>query len=338
MKEEMNSKERFLSLLKGEMTDRPVVINPVSLATTESCRNLGIQFNEVHLDADKMAALAAYGSDVIGFDSVMPYFSVVQEASALGAAIGWGDGENMPWQKDAIYTDPDQFVMPEDFLDKPSIRTVLDSIRILKKKLGDKTLIIGKVMGPWTLSMHLYGVENVLMDSMLEPEKLDAFIANFKRISRAFAAAQFDAGADVVTIADHVTSNLVGPDAYVRYVQKAHQELNREFGEGKLILHCCGYTLDRIRHFADGGFSLYHFESANDIGEAFQLAGKMKLTGCINDPITLLQGTTQDVRLEVKKIMDSGIRFLSPECAIPLKTRNENLMEIVKTAAGNGRD
>ncbi len=89
---------------RGEEADRPAVINPVSLATSESCRILGIPFNEVHLDADKMAALAAYGSEGIGFDCVMPYFSVVAEAAALSAKIGWGDNENMPWQKDAIYT------------------------------------------------------------------------------------------------------------------------------------------------------------------------------------------------------------------------------------------
>ncbi len=334
-KNEMNSKERFFSLLKGEETDRAVVINPTSIATSESCRNLGISFEQVHLDADKMAALAAYGAEGLGFDSVMPYFSVVQEATAFGAKVDWGDAENMPCQKGILYSDPEQFVLPADFLNRPSIRTVTDAIRLMKKKLYE-TLIIGKVMGPWTLALHLYGVENVLVDAMLEPERLEEFIRLFKNVSQTFAAAQFEAGADVVTIADHVTSNLVGPEMYVKFVQKTHQELNREFGEGKLILHCCGNTLDRMQHFAEGGFSLFHFESSNDIEESIRKAGRMKLTGCVNDPDTLLRGTRQDVNLEVKSILSKGIRFISPECAIPVQTRNENLMEIAKAVAEAG--
>lgn len=337
MKTQMNSKERFFSLMKGEETDRPAIINPVSNATSESCRNLGILFSQTHLDADKMAALAAYGAETIGFDSVMPYFSVVQEASAFGAVIDWGGIETMPDQKKPLFTEPEQFVMPEDFLDRLSIKTVIDSIRLLKKRLGNDKLIIGKVMGPWTLAMHFYGVENVMVDALLEPEKLAEFINRFKIVTKTFAAAQFEAGADVVTIADHVTSNLVGPGMYVKFVQQAHKELNQEFGEGRMILHCCGRTTDRIRHFAESGFSLFHFDSANDIDEAKREAGKMKLTGCVNDPVTLLQGTRQDVRNEVMAIMEKGIRFISPECAIPLQTKNGNLAEIVRTVIENGK-
>jgi len=337
MKAEMSSKERFFNLLKGIEADRPSIINPVSNATSESCGRLGIRFRDVHLDADKMAALAAYGAEPIGFDSVMPYFSVVQEAFALGAVIDWGGNETMPDQKGPLYEDPEQFILPEDFLNRPSIRTVLDSIRLLKKKFGDEKVVIGKAMGPWTLSMHLYGVENVLVDSLLEPEKLTAFIHQFKKITKTFAAAQLDAGADMVTIADHTTSNLIGPDTYVKFVQPVHKELNREFGEAKFILHCCGRTVDRIAHFAESGFSLFHFDSANDIDEAIKMAGKMKLTGCVNDPATLLRGSREDVAAEVRTILAKGIRILSPECAIPVQTKNENLMQIVETAKEFGR-
>jgi [methyl-Co(III) methanol-specific corrinoid protein]:coenzyme M methyltransferase len=331
----MNSRERFFSLLKGDEADRLAVINPTSIATSESCEELGIDFSHVHLDADKMAALAAYGYEVIGFDSVMPYFSVVQEAAALGATIDWGGNGGMPCQKGHLFTEPEEFVMPKDFLDRSPIKTVIDSIKLLKKRLKNEAVIIGKVMGPWTLALHLYGVENVMVDSLLEPEKLAEFIDLFKKITKTFAIAQFEAGADVITIADHVTSNLVGPDMYLKYVQKVHIELNREFGEGKLILHCCGNTVDRIQHFAASGFSLFHFDSANEISESLKKAGKMKLTGCVNNPSTLLQGSKQDVSSMVRKIMEAGIKFISPECAIPLKTKNENLKEIMNTVIGN---
>ena len=87
MQEQMTSKERFFALMKNKPADRPAVINPVSVATTESINTLKLDFSKVHLDAEGTAALACYSHEEIGFDSIMPYFSVVQEAAALNAEI-----------------------------------------------------------------------------------------------------------------------------------------------------------------------------------------------------------------------------------------------------------
>ncbi len=43
-----------------------------------------------------MEALASVGHDVFGFDSVSPYFSILLEASALGAEVDWGSIYEMP--------------------------------------------------------------------------------------------------------------------------------------------------------------------------------------------------------------------------------------------------
>jgi [methyl-Co(III) methanol-specific corrinoid protein]:coenzyme M methyltransferase len=45
----------------------------------------------------------------------------------------------------------------------------------------------------------------------------------------------------------------------------------------------------------------------------------------------LLNGTRHDVREQTESLINKGIRLISPECAIPLRVKNENLMEIVKT-------
>lgn len=43
-----------------------------------------------------MARLAAASYEVLGFDSIAPYFSVQQEAKALGSAVDWGTRNTMP--------------------------------------------------------------------------------------------------------------------------------------------------------------------------------------------------------------------------------------------------
>jgi len=324
----MTKKERAVAWLTGNESDRPTVINPVSNATTESCNALGINFQDVHLNADKMAALAAYGTEKLGFDSVMPYFSVLQEAAALGGEIDWGGPYEMPKQRKSPHIDPDDFIIPTNFFDQISIRTVLDAIKLLKNGLKEKTLIIGKAMGPWTLSFHLYGVENTLADTALGKEKLHKAVSKFTEITKTFGQAQFDAGADVITIADHITADLVGANVYKEFLMEAHREIIQYFGSERLIFHCCGNTVDRLPLFAEAGWNLFHFDSKNDIHEAIKAAGKMKLTGCVSNLNVLLNGTPKDVENQVQEILNAGIHIISPECAVPLKVKNENLAAI----------
>jgi MtaA/CmuA family methyltransferase len=330
IKENMTSRERVLACINNEEFDRIPLICPTSVATLESCRQIGVLFNEVHLDADKMAALASTSYDFLGFDSIMPYFSVIQEAAAFGCEINWGSGEAMPNQKSTVFDDPEQFRLPDDLLDRKPLKTVIDAIKLLRKKYGNDVAIIGKVMGPWTLSYHLYGVENLLIDTIEDPEKVRAFLDKFKEISLRFAEAQFEAGADILTWADHATGDLVSPQTYKDFLLPVHKEINKRLSDKIVILHCCGNTYDRIQYFAEAGFPIFHFDSRNDIRKSLEAAGNMKLTGCINNPNILLNGSIGDVENQVGEIIESGIKLISPECAIPLKVKNENLTAIKK--------
>ena len=323
----MTSRERFFALLHNEQADRPAIINPVSVVTEESITTLGVDFSKAHLDADSAAALACYSHEVLGFDSVMPYFSVVAEAAALGAKIQWGDNRSMPTQRSLVFSEPEQVKIPAGFLDHPATRCVIDAVKIIAKSRAD-ALIIGKAMGPWTLCLHLYGMENTLIDTIDDREKLSDMLRALGSFTRVFTAAQLEAGAHMVTIADHCTRNLVGPAVYDDFVKSLHKELNAEF-PGKLILHCCGNTEDRVGLFAQAGFPLYHFESSNNIPSMLKLAGGMKLTGCVNNPVTLMAGGRDDVMREVNEILQCGVDIVSPECAVPLSVPNGNLRAIV---------
>jgi len=333
MREQMTSKERFFAHMNDEPADRPSVINPVSIATSESVSALGLDFSKVHLDSESIAALAIYPYETLGFDSAMPYFSVVVEAAALGAEINWGDDQKMPSVRSQVYSEPDQIKIPSDYLDRAATKSVIEAIKIMSKRYGNDALIIGKALGPWTLSLTLYGVENTLIDTIEDREKLAEMLKAFKPFTKAFVEAQLEAGADMVTIADHTTRNLVGPAVYDDFVKKLHQELNADF-PGKLILHCCGFTEDRVSLFNEGGFPLYHFESANDISNIQGNAGDMKLTGCVNNPTVLLAGTREDVAAQVRDIIAHGIVIVSPECAVPMVTPDENLKAISDCVRG----
>ena len=336
----MKPRERVLAVFNKQPTDRPAVISPTSVATVESMNAVNAAFPDAHTDAKKMAALAATGHDLLGFDTVAPYFSVQQEAAAFGATMIWGKIDTMPAIRSHPFCEPEEFEMPADFLKRPAIKTLLDSICILKEKYGDEVAICGKVMGPWTLSYNLYGVEDFLMDLITEPEKAKGFLEAFKIISITFALAQIEAGADIITWADHATGDMVGVKTYEEFLFPVHQQCVREL-KGRMshkvpiILHTCGNTLDRMPLFAQTGFDAFHFDSKNDPVKALKAVDdKILLTGCVNNVDVLLNGSKGDVKKQVIDIVNAGILLISPECAVPCRVKNENLRAILETIEG----
>lgn len=321
------------ALYGGRKGERPPVGNPTSIACHGLMDACGVSFPEAHLEPQAMAELALAGHEVIGFDTVMPEYSVDQEAAALGCEMDWGDRDRMPDAKNFPHEDFSDIEVPEDFLERPAMRVVLDALSILRRHVGGEAAIIGKVMGPWTLSYHMAGTQNFLLQiGMEEKEKVVKMLRQLMPATIASARAQFQAGADIVVLADHATGNLVGSYTYEEYLLPIHQELTAAI-KGPLILHVCGNCMDRLGLFADAGFDGYHFEWQVDAKAAVEKIGnRVCMVGNINNPQTLYLGTPEDVHKQVRYAIDAGVDIIGPECAIPLATPLENLKAIVSAA------
>jgi MtaA/CmuA family methyltransferase len=327
----MTPRARFLAGITGRPVDRTPVGSPTSVATVEQMELTGAGFPEVHLEAEAMAALAAGAHEILGYDAIMPVFSVTQEAAALGCEMDWGERDRMPVAKSHPWSEPGQVRVPEDFLERPPIKACLDAIRILRGRYGDRVAIIGKVMGPWTLSYHLHGLEDFLIETLLEPEQVRGFLDRLKAVPRLFGTAQLAAGADMLCLADHATGDLVRGSMYRDFLQPIHRELVQEFA-CPVVLHICGDTLDRIGSIAQAGFAAFHFDSKVDAKDAVRAAGRMSLVGNVNNTELLLRGTPTAVEQHGRYALEAGVRVLAPECAVPLRTPLENLRTIQRVA------
>ncbi|MGD2157065.1 MAG: uroporphyrinogen decarboxylase family protein, partial [Anaerolineales bacterium] len=76
---------------------------------------------------------------------------------------------------------------------------------------GHQVAIVGKVMGPWTLSYHPHGLQDFLIKTITNTKMVRCFLDKLKEVSVLFGIAQIRAGADILCIADHATGDLVGP-------------------------------------------------------------------------------------------------------------------------------
>ena len=336
----MTGRERVLAALNGRPVDRTPVCNPTSVATVELMDLVDAPFPAANREPELMARLAATGYTELGFDSIMPVFSIIQESSALGCRIQWEQKDNWPTvkMKEPIWETADDIDIPSDLLTHPDTRCVLEAIAILKREYGDDVAIIGKTMGPWSLGYHCLGVEPFLLMSLDDPDQTKAILDKLKEATVAFGVAQIEAGADALTLPDHATGDLVSGEYYSRYLRDLHIEMVERIPI-PLILHICGRTVDRMEYIAQTGMAAFHYDSKNAPGESMDVVGdRISLVGNINNPQTLFARGPETVRAEVVGNLEAGIQLVGPECAIPLQTSIENLREIPLTVQDWHRD
>ena len=328
--ETMTPRERVLNALAGRPVDRTPVANPTNVATVELMDLADAPFPAACRDPELAARLAATGYTELGFDAIMPYFTIIQESSALGCDMQWEDKDNWPTVRmyNPIWKGEGDIRIPPGFLEHPDNLTITRSIELLKRDYGREAAIIGKTMGPWTLAYHVFGVESFLLMTVDDPDMVLRCLHKLKEISVLFGEAQIAAGADALTFPDHATGDLVSGEYYRRFLLEIHQEMAERL-RVPLILHICGNTLDRLDYIAQSGMASFHFDSKNDPQKAMDVAGgRIGLVGNINNPDTLYARGPAEVRKEVFACLDAGVQMIAPECAVPLAMRLENLIAI----------
>ncbi|MDD5658391.1 MAG: MtaA/CmuA family methyltransferase [Actinomycetota bacterium] len=324
---EMTPKEIILNILNKKKVPRCGVANPVSSITVEQMKIMNSFFPEAHYDAGKMYELSRANYEILGFDAIMPVFSVVIESHALGCTIDWGRPDMMPQILGKLWKNYDDIKINKDFLSNNAAKAVLECISLLKNNYPD-VAIIGKVFGPWTLGYDLFGVEDFLIKTITNPNEVKSILNKLSKVTVRFANAQIEAGADVITVADHATKDLCSPLAYRDFLIPIHSMLVKKI-KAPIILHICGDIVDRIEYICQTNVSSFHFESKVDACQAVKISnGRIKLIGNINNSSTLLFKTPKDVKKEVEYAIKCGVDIIGPECAVPLTTPLENLKEI----------
>ena len=98
---------------------RPATGSATSVVTMDLMERVGAFFPKAHLDAGTMARLARAGATVLGFDNVMPLFSVWHESAALGCEVDWGAIDRMPDARRPLAASIDEIPqIPADLLSR----------------------------------------------------------------------------------------------------------------------------------------------------------------------------------------------------------------------------
>jgi [methyl-Co(III) methanol-specific corrinoid protein]:coenzyme M methyltransferase len=159
---EMTLKERLLNALEGKKVDKVPVCSVTQTGIVELMDEVGAPWPEAHSDPEQMAKLAIANYELSGLEAVRVPYCLTVLAEAMGCEVNMGTKNRQPSVTAHPYTkDLEGMEMPENLLDMGRIQAVLDSIKIIRDRVGPDVPIIGGLEGPVTLASDLASVKSL---------------------------------------------------------------------------------------------------------------------------------------------------------------------------------
>lgn len=346
----MNLKENLINSFSGEEVEITPVISVTQVGIVEAMEKTGAFWPDAHTDAEKMATLGSSLYELAGLECARIPFDLTIEADAMGCRVDLGVEDRTPQISKSSFESSSDIKVPEDFIKRGRIPIVLEAIDKLKGKYGDDLPIIVGMTGPLTLAGQLLGVENLVRYMRSKPNEVEVTMDEVLEASFQYAEAICKREPDVVCVADPTSApDLIDPLQFKNLVKPRLEDLSRGITTNK-VLHICGSTEPIIRDMATTGFDGLSVEEKVDIarakeeikggGKVIRVGGKTmsmgggdktpKLVGNISTNQTLFMGSPQDVKNEVKSVLEAGVDILAPSCGLAPRSPLVNIKAMIE--------
>jgi uroporphyrinogen-III decarboxylase len=340
----MTGMERLSAAINGTRADRiPVFCNLLD----QGAKELGLSIEEYYASGEHVAEAQLRMREKYGYDCLWSLFYVGKEAELLGCRkmIYAKDGPpNVGEMVIKKYDDIAGLRVPDDIAAHPAFAEELKCLRMLKAEAGGKYPICAYLTASMTLPAILMGIEKWLQMLMLGPFDLrDELLAKCSDFFRKQLAAYRAAGADVLVYANPFGSTDFIPRKFFNELSLPWME--RDLGPGGttgIVYYCGGARFnDVIEAVIDRlGIGVFYLSPMDDIAEGKRLvAGRGLTCGVIND-IMLIDWTKDQVRAEVKRIIEAGKpggKFLFGTLVMPYAIPEENIRTMLEAAYEFGR-
>ncbi|PQV43343.1 methylcobamide:CoM methyltransferase MtaA [Methanohalophilus euhalobius] len=333
---ELTQKNRLTNALKGESVDKAPVASVTQTATVELMEMTGASWPEAHSDASKMAKLALASHTEAGLEAVRYPFCLTVLAEAMGCEVNMGTQNRQPSITEHPYKKGvDDLKMPDNLAELGRIPAVVEATDIVRGSVGEDVPIIAGMEGPVTLASDLASVKKFMKWSIKKPDDFKAILDFATDACIEYANILLDSGVDMICVADPVASpDLMNPATFNDTLKPCLAKF-AEAVDCIKILHICGNVTPILDMMADCKFEgLSIEEKVKDVKEAKKtVEGRATLVGNVSSPFTILSGTPEKVKEEVKKALDDGISVVAPGCGIAPNSPLENVKALVE-----GRD
>lgn len=335
----MNGRERTLAFLHGEPVDH-VPFHP--LVMQYAAAQSGIKYGAYCTDYRQQSKAMVTFAREYGLDWLHPAGFAYCEAAAYGMDIIYPEN-GLPYAKTPLITDAERDldkIRPLDIEANKGMMNRVECIAYEKKTVGDAFFLAAHCEGPLAEYADLRGVSESLIDLIDYPDEvfdaMKVIVENAKR----WIKLQVEAGADVVSIGDAITSQ-IGLSLYEKLVYPLHRELAAYIASLGVYskFHICGNITHLIPYLIEAGINIIDCDHMVELKSEFFAAMKQGQVFCGNiDPVSELRfGTPESIRKAVDALMSrpEGKKkiMLASGCEVPLGTPPENYKAFCDAAA-----
>jgi uroporphyrinogen decarboxylase len=220
------------------------------------------------------------------------------------------------------------------------MRVLLDAIAGLKSRFGDTVCVTGRTAAPFSSVTLAFGIQETMLALYDRPELVRDALRFFTEYQTRFGLDQLKAGADAIWLGDcNASGHLISPALYRDFAFVPAAAVAKAYREAGGIVHCHNSEelpamLDVL---AEVGFSIVNCGPGIDLAAARKAVGKrVCLSGNVNPILTLMNGTPDLVRAEVRHILDTvsvqGGHILCSGEMVPRDTPEANIRAFVEEA------
>ncbi len=325
----MNSHQRFAAALKGEPTDR-LLLMPITMMFAAD--RIGRPYGEYARDYRVMAEGQLRTAEEFGFDQVSSISDPAREAADCGANICWfADQPPAIREDDALLADKRALksLKRPDPLGGGRMHDRVKAVELLASRVGQDRLVEGWVEGPCAQGADLRGINTLMLDFYDDEPFIRDLFGFIVEMEVRFAQVQKDAGASYIGIGDAAAS-LVGPEIYERFVWPYEKKIvDAIHALGLPVrLHICGNTTPLLRAMGKLGCEIVDLDYPSSMELARQQMPPTQLLTCNIDPVRdLRNGTPQSIHDAIAtRHQQVGSYFIvGAGCEVPRDTKLENV-------------
>ena len=347
MSKQMTSRERVFAAVT--MSETPDQVPIVPLLMTRGIREGGVRVDEVLLDGEAQAHAKKKALDKFGGDCIIAGTDLFTPVECVAGC----ELDYLPYAQPSLVTHPtptkEAFYRFKEKYEKegfqPSKRVLAiqeEARTYVKMGLKDTHAIPTPVGGPITTAQLMTGSSEFLQNLTDDPEYCHEVTELALDVVKNVCRMMFEAGIDVCNILDPFnSSDILPPEVYRKhglpYQKRLFDYIHNDL-KGIGFTHTCTFTQPIWRDIAGNGSLNFNGDMYPGMDKTKQaIGGQISLMGTLSPYSTLMHGSTDDVRNEVKKIAAevgyNGGCIVMPGCDIDWNIPEENLHAMIQQCA-----
>ncbi|TKJ39142.1 hypothetical protein CEE37_12035 [candidate division LCP-89 bacterium B3_LCP] len=329
----MNPRERWSLLLIDELPDRPPVY---PLVTCHAARVYNCDLIEYCTDGRILAEAQLEAQRLYGHEGLSVFTDVGIIAEAMGSKYHLREFE-VPILDSPLITDTAMIgeLGPPDPTTQGRLPVYLEAIDRMYSAAGDVLPIFAFIPCPFTTAAGLRGVDNFLMDTVLEPQAAHDLLDVSLKSAITFCDECILAGALPMLVDPLASGSVISRTTYSHFAKSYQQKLIAHLHRYDLdvTLHICGDTSNMLDLIPQTGADLFSFDLADVDSATDAMGDRVRLVGNL-PPHGLLPSSNLSVTQGTNSIMEMGLKnpkgfVLSTGCEVPIRCEAQKLHTLI---------